>query len=84
MAPRVHAFTQRGWVQRRANTGNSRSWFVQLTAAGWARYHLALPYVKVACNRLEHSLGDRRVDIITFRRQVQLLSTSLRSLLPKH
>ena len=36
-------FTQRGWVQRRANTGNSRSWFVQLTAAGWARYHLALP-----------------------------------------
>jgi DNA-binding MarR family transcriptional regulator len=73
---------QRGWLQRRANTGNSRSWLVRLTPAGWPRCHLALPYAKVACNRLEHSLGDRRVDIITLRRQIQLLSNGLRSLLP--
>jgi hypothetical protein len=45
--------------------------------------NLALPYAKVACNRLKHSLGDRRVEIITHRRQIQLLSNSLQSLLPK-
>ncbi|HEX6758984.1 MAG TPA: hypothetical protein VF086_11365 [Propionibacteriaceae bacterium] len=56
---------------------------MQLTAAGWARFHLALPYATVAGNRLEHPLGDRRVDIITLRRQIQLLSNGLRSLLPK-
>jgi hypothetical protein len=37
MAPRATPPTERGWVQRRANTGNSRSWLVQLTPAGWAR-----------------------------------------------
>jgi hypothetical protein len=48
---------------------------VQLTPAGWARYNLALPYAKVAGNRPEHSFGDRCVNIITLRRQIQLLST---------
>jgi hypothetical protein len=55
---------------------------LQLTPAGWTRYRAALPCAKLAFDRLEHALGDRHIDIVTLRRQIQALSTTLRSLLP--
>jgi DNA-binding MarR family transcriptional regulator/DNA-binding transcriptional MerR regulator len=82
LGPRLNALTKRGWVERRANPANTRSWLVQLTPAGWTRYHAALPYAKLTFDRLNQALGDRHVDIITLRRQIQALSTTLRSLLP--
>jgi DNA-binding MarR family transcriptional regulator len=82
LGPRLNALVERGWVERRANPANGRSWLLQLTPAGWARYRAALPYAMVAFDRLDTALRDRHVDIGTLRQQVQILSTTLRSLLP--
>jgi DNA-binding MarR family transcriptional regulator len=46
LGSRLNALTERGWVKRRANPANSRSWLLQLTPAGWAAYHAAVPYAK--------------------------------------
>ena len=80
--PRLDRLTDRGWVERRANPANSRSWLLQLTPAGWAAYHAAVPYAKVAFDRLDRALRDRQVDLVSLRQQIQILSTTLRSLLP--
>jgi DNA-binding transcriptional MerR regulator/DNA-binding MarR family transcriptional regulator len=82
LGPRLNSLTNRGWVERRANPANSRSWLLQLTPAGWAAYHAAVPYAKVAFDRLDRALRDRQVDIVSLRQQIQILSTTLRSLLP--
>jgi DNA-binding MarR family transcriptional regulator len=82
LGPRLNGLTRRGWVERRANPANSRSWLLQLTPAGWAAYHAAVPCAKDAFNRLDDALRDSRVDLVTLRQQIQILSTTLRSLLP--
>jgi DNA-binding MarR family transcriptional regulator len=61
LGPRLNALTERGWVERRANPANSRSWLLQLTPAGWARYHAALPHTNVAFD----SLRDGDVDLVS-------------------
>ena len=58
--PRLDSLTDRGWVERRANPANSRSWLLQLTPAGWAAYHAAVPYAKVAFDRLDRTPGPAR------------------------
>lgn len=82
LGPRLNGLTKLGWVERRANPANSRSWLLQLTPAGWAAYDAAVPYARVAFNRLDQALRDSRVDLVTLRQQIQILSTTLRSLLP--
>jgi DNA-binding transcriptional MerR regulator/DNA-binding MarR family transcriptional regulator len=82
LGPRLNSLTDRGWVERRANPANSRSWLLQLTPAGWAAYHAAVPYAKVAFDRLDRALRERQVDLVSLRQQIQILSTTLRSLLP--
>ena len=82
LGPRLNGLTERGWDERRANPANGRSWLLQLTPAGWAAYDAAAPYARAAFGRLDDALRDRRVDLVTLRRQIQILSTTLRSLLP--
>jgi DNA-binding MarR family transcriptional regulator len=55
LGPRLNSLTDRGWVERRANPANRRSWLLQLTPAGWAAYHAAVPYAKVAFDRLDRA-----------------------------
>jgi DNA-binding MarR family transcriptional regulator len=82
LGSRLNALTERGWVKRRANPANSRSWLLQLTPAGWATYHAAVPYAKMAFDHLDRALRERHVDLVTLRQQIQILSSALRSLLP--
>jgi DNA-binding MarR family transcriptional regulator len=82
LGPRLNGLTERGWIERRANPSNSRSWLLQLTPVGWAAYHTAVPYARVAIDRLDRALRDRHVDLVSLRQQIQILSTTLRSLLP--
>jgi DNA-binding MarR family transcriptional regulator len=82
LGPRLNSLTHRGWIERRANPTNSRSWLLQLTPAGWAAYHAAVPYAKVAFDRLDRALPERQADLVSLRQQIQILSTTLRSLLP--
>jgi DNA-binding MarR family transcriptional regulator len=84
LGPRLNSLTDRGWVERRANPANRRSWLLQLTPAGWAAYHAAVPYAKVAFDRLDRALPERQADLVSLRQQIQILSTTLRSLLPNH
>jgi DNA-binding MarR family transcriptional regulator len=62
LGPRLNGLTERGWVERRANPANSRSWLLQLMPAGWAAYDAAVPYAKAAFIRLDDALRDRGVD----------------------
>src|SRR5215211_2603471 len=82
LGSRLNALIERGWVERRVNPANSRSWLLQLTPAGWAAYKMAVPCANVAFDRLERALLDRQVDLVILRQQIQILSTTLRSLLP--
>jgi DNA-binding MarR family transcriptional regulator len=82
LGSRLNALTERGWVERRANPASSRSWLLQLTPAGWP-YRAAISYAKTAFDRLDRALRDRHVDLVTLRQQIQILSSALRSLLPK-
>jgi DNA-binding transcriptional MerR regulator/DNA-binding HxlR family transcriptional regulator len=82
LGPRLNGLTERGWVERQANPASSRSWLLQLTPAGWAAYDAAVPFAKAAFTRLDRALQDRRVDLVTLRQQIKILSTTLRSLLP--
>ena len=81
LGSRLNALIERGWVERRVNPAN-RSWLLQLTPAGWAAYKMAVPCANVAFDRLERALLDRQVDLVILRQQIQILSTTLRSLLP--
>jgi DNA-binding MarR family transcriptional regulator len=81
LGSRLNALVERGWVERRVNPANSRSWLLQLTPAG-AAYQMAVPCANVAFDRLERALRDRQVDLVTLRQQIQILSTTLRWLLP--
>lgn len=82
LGPRLTGLTERGLVERRANPANGRSWLLQLTPAGWAAYDAAVPYARAAFHHLDDALRDRRVDLVTLRQQIQILSATLRSLLP--
>ena len=57
LGPRLNALTERGWVERRANPANSRSWLLQFTPAGWVRYHAALPHANVAFGMFDDVSG---------------------------
>jgi hypothetical protein len=79
---RAQCADRAGLVERRANPASSRSWLLQLTPAGWP-YRAAISYAKTAFDRLDRALRDRHVDLVTLRQQIQILSSALRSLLPK-
>jgi DNA-binding transcriptional MerR regulator/DNA-binding MarR family transcriptional regulator len=79
---RLRNLIEHGWVARRPTGRNGRSWVATITPAGQKVLAAAQPAFLVVHAQLEEALRRRGADPELLRRQIQLLSTTLRSLLP--
>ena len=79
---RLGNLIEHGWVIRRATGGNGRSWVATITPAGQKVLEAALPAFWLVHGQLEDALRQRGADPDALRHQIQLLSTTLRTLLP--
>jgi DNA-binding transcriptional MerR regulator/DNA-binding HxlR family transcriptional regulator len=79
---RLGNLIEHGWVIRRATGSNGRSWVATITPAGQKVLEAALPAFWLVHGQLEDALRQRGADPDALRHQIQLLSTTLRTLLP--
>ena len=79
---RLRNLIDRGWVERRPSGGDGRSWVASVTPAGRDVLRAAQPAFSQRHHQLDDALRSRGVDPDRLRDQIQLLSTTLRTLLP--
>jgi DNA-binding transcriptional MerR regulator/DNA-binding MarR family transcriptional regulator len=78
---RLRNLIDRGWVARRP-PGSGRSWVVTVTPAGREVLAAAQPAFSANNQRLEQALREQGVDPGLLREQLQLLSATVRAMLP--
>ena len=79
---RVRRLIDRGWVARRPTGSNGRSWVATITPEGREALAAAHPAFAQGHRLLDAALRRRGVEPDVLRRQMQLLSATLRGLLP--
>jgi DNA-binding MarR family transcriptional regulator len=82
LSRRVRRLIDRGWVARRATGRNGRSWVATITPEGREALAAAHPAFVHNHRLLDAALRRRGVEPEVLRRQMQLLSATLRGLLP--
>jgi DNA-binding transcriptional MerR regulator/DNA-binding MarR family transcriptional regulator len=79
---RLRNLVEHGWVTRRPTGGDGRSWVATITPAGQQVLDAAQPAFLLVHHQLEDELRRRGADPEVLRQEIQLLSTTLRTLLP--
>lgn len=78
---RLQMLLERGWIARRPNPARASSWVLELTEDGRDQIRRCVPIADEILDRLDTELRRAGLDPAGFRRQVQLASSAVRSML---
>lgn len=82
LGSRLSSLSRKGWIRRRPDPADHRSWLIELTPEGTRRVHDAIPYAADCERRIDAALEAQGTAADTVRAALLTLSTALRSLLP--
>ena len=82
LGSRLSSLSRKGWIRRRPDPGDHRSWLIELTPEGTRRVHAALPHAAECARRIDAAVRDQGASPDEIRAALLTLSTALRSLIP--
>ncbi len=83
LARRLSALVEFGWLARTVHPRDARSWVLTVTPLGEELIEAALPHAHRLFRRLNEALQHQGVDPDILRSELQLVSSTLRTMLPE-
>jgi DNA-binding MarR family transcriptional regulator len=74
--------SRKGWIRRRPDPVDRRSWLIELTPEGTGRVHAAIPYAADCRRRIDRAVVAQGMSPDAVRAALLTLSAALRTLIP--
>jgi DNA-binding MarR family transcriptional regulator len=82
LGSRLSSLSRRGWIRRRPDPTDRRSWLIELTPEGADRLRAAIPHAAECRRRIDRALEEQGTPPDAVRAALVTLSAALRTLIP--